>query len=197
MEETCFGFWISWLPFSVAQCWPFCYWVAAVVDVYSRRVQGIAVFRKEPTARRIRSFLSRVVSSVGKRPRYLISDHDPVFDCEILRAWCGRTSRHRFGAVGQKGSIAIIERFFLSLKNELTRVILVSLSVAAFRREALYYMEWFNTQRPHAALEGKTPQEAYEGREMKMPNKIGGVICLEFYKRRRHLPVVTSRRVAA
>ena len=99
--------------------------------------------------------------------------------------------------MGQKGSIAIIERFFLSLKNELTRVILVSLSVAAFRREALYYMEWFNTQRPHAALQGKTPQEAYEGREMKTPNKSGGMICLEFYKRRRYLPVVTSRRVAA
>ena len=26
------GFWTAWLPFSVPQCWPFCWWVAVVVD---------------------------------------------------------------------------------------------------------------------------------------------------------------------
>ena len=103
-----FGFWVRWLPFSVPQCWPFCYWVGAVVDMYSRRVQGLAVFRREPTAKRIRTFLTRVVRNVGARPRYLVSDHDPVFKCAVIRDWCGRRTRQRFGAVGQKGSIAIL-----------------------------------------------------------------------------------------
>ena len=192
-----FGFWISWLPFSVPQCWPFCYWVGAVVDMYSRRALGIAVFRKEPSSARIRNFLHRLVGRVGRKPRYLISDHDPVFDCSGIREWCGKTTRQRFGAVGQKGSIAIIERFFLTLKTEFTRQILVTLRANAFRREARYFLEWYNGLRPHAALDGRTPEELYEGRQEESVAERGNVLCLSLYKGRRHLPVVTGRRVAA
>ena len=119
-----------------------------------------------------------------------------MFDCEIIREWCGGTTRQRFGAVGQKGSIAIIERFFLTLKNEFTRRIFVSLSSASFRRELRYFVEWFNTRRPHAGLDGRTPEEIYEGKGAKTTNQCGGVVRLEFYKHRRHLPVVTNRRAA-
>jgi transcriptional regulator with XRE-family HTH domain len=38
------GFWISWWPFAIPQRWPFCWWVAVVVDHFSRRVMGIAKF---------------------------------------------------------------------------------------------------------------------------------------------------------
>ena len=109
-----FGFWIRWSPFSVPQCWPFCYWVCAVIDMYSRRIQGVAVFHKEPKAGAIRALLTRVAKREG-RPKYLVSDHDPVFKCQSIRDWCGDSVGHRFGAVGQKESIAIIERFFLTL----------------------------------------------------------------------------------
>ncbi len=34
------GFWCSWFPAAVVQRWPFCHWIAIVVDHYSRRVQG-------------------------------------------------------------------------------------------------------------------------------------------------------------
>ena len=56
------GFWVPWIPFSLPQCWPFCYWVGAVMDMYSRRIQGVAVFCREPTSKQIRSFLNRVVA---------------------------------------------------------------------------------------------------------------------------------------
>jgi hypothetical protein len=26
------GFWASWLPFALPQCWPFCWWVAITID---------------------------------------------------------------------------------------------------------------------------------------------------------------------
>ena len=29
---TAGGFWTSWLPNSLPQCWPFCYWIAVIVD---------------------------------------------------------------------------------------------------------------------------------------------------------------------
>src|SRR5262249_50288076 len=37
------GFWTSWLPFALPQRWPFCWWVAVVMDHFSRRVMGFAV----------------------------------------------------------------------------------------------------------------------------------------------------------
>ena len=43
-------FWTAWSPFSLLQCGPFCWWVGVVVDHYSRRIMGVTVFRKEPTA---------------------------------------------------------------------------------------------------------------------------------------------------
>ncbi len=39
---TSAGFWTSWLPLSFAQSWPFCWWVAVVVDHWSRRSLGLA-----------------------------------------------------------------------------------------------------------------------------------------------------------
>ena len=38
------GFWCSWLPFTLPQRWPFCWWLAVAVDHYSRRLMGFAVF---------------------------------------------------------------------------------------------------------------------------------------------------------
>jgi len=35
---TLLGMWCTWLPFALPQCWPFCYWIAVVMDHYSRRV---------------------------------------------------------------------------------------------------------------------------------------------------------------
>ncbi len=185
-----FGFWINWSPFSVPQCWPFCDWVGAVIDMYSRRIQGVTVFHKEPTASAIRELLTRVANR-GGLPKYLVSDHDPVFKCKTIRDWCGESVGHRFGAVGQKGSIAIIERFFLTLKNQCTRVITVGPRQVPFRREIQIFRDCYNEHRTHASLGGRTPQEVYDGvaTEATPPLK-GEVIQLKFYKQRRHLPIV-------
>jgi len=47
-----------------------------------------------------------------------------------------------FGAVGQHGSIALIDRFILSLKNECTRIILVPLRTDAFDVELTSFANW-------------------------------------------------------
>ena len=47
---TSVGFWAPWLPFALPQCWPFCWWVAVVIDHHSRRVMGIETFRNNPTS---------------------------------------------------------------------------------------------------------------------------------------------------
>ncbi len=89
-------------------------------------------------------------------------DKGQQFWCDAFKDWCNRQGiTPRFGAVGQHGSIALIERFILSLKNECTRIILVPLRADAFHLELTYFANWYNHNRPHSSLNGKTPHEVY------------------------------------
>jgi hypothetical protein len=38
------GFWVPWVPFTLPQSWPFCWWVAVVLDHFSRVLVGFALF---------------------------------------------------------------------------------------------------------------------------------------------------------
>ena len=58
----------------------------------------------------------------------------------------------RFGAVGQHGSIAIIERFILTLNKGCTHIILLPLCTDAFHHELTCFANWYNQSRPHSAL---------------------------------------------
>ncbi len=158
------GLWAPWLPFALPQCWPFCWWLAVVIDHYSRRVMGIATFRNNPTSVSVSHFLESAIHKASATPKYLICDKGQQFWCDAFKDWCHRKGiTPRFGAVGQHGSIAVVERFILSLKNECTRVILVPLHGKAFRQELNWFAKWFNQDRPHSGLNGKTPHEVYHG----------------------------------
>jgi len=152
---TSVGFWAPWLPFDLPQCWPFCWWVAAVIDHHSRRVIGMETFRKNPTAVSVSRFLECAIHSASATPKYIVCDKGQQFWCSVFKDWCdGQGITPRFGAVGQHGSIALIERFILSLKNECTRIILVPLRREAFHRELRFFEVWFNQHRPHSTLDG-------------------------------------------
>jgi len=136
---TAAGFWTAWLPFSIAQLWPFSWWVACVVDHYSRRVMGFAVFPKEPKSVDVRTFLGRLVKRHGA-PKYIISDKGPQFDCAGFRAWWrSKGIDPSYASTGSLRATAIVERFFLSLKSEWLRRILVPLRRDAMRRELSCY----------------------------------------------------------
>jgi transposase InsO family protein len=158
------GFWVPWLPFALPQSWPFCWWVAVVVDHFSRSVVGFAVFFGPPTASEMQRSLSRAIHRVGHPPNYIISDKGRQFWCKSFKRWCRRRGiSPRFGAVGKHGSIANVERFIRSMKNECTCRILVPLRLAAMRRELRLYAVWYNEHRPSQALGGRTPWEVYVG----------------------------------
>ncbi len=162
LVPTHLGFWTSWLPFSLPQCWPFGYWVALVIDHFSRRAMGFAVFQKNPDSRNVRSFLGRAMHRAQARPKYLICDKGKQFWCRSFKDWCRRKGIHpRFGAVGQHGSIAVVERFIQTVKVECTRRLLLSFRAKTFRQELLWFAVWYNQHRPHTTLGGRTPDEVY------------------------------------
>ena len=159
---TSAGFWTSWLPFALPQCWPFCWWLAVVLDHYSRRVLGFACFSRQPTSEQVRRFLSQVVGKVGAAPRYLVTDQGKQFSSHGLKDCCRHHDiRQRFGAVGKTGSIAVIERFWRTLKEGLRAATRVPLLRRSVHREVDLAISWYNRNRPHMTLGGATPDEVY------------------------------------
>jgi transposase InsO family protein len=160
---TGLGFWLPWFPFSLPVVWPFCFWVAAVVDHFSRSVVAKRSFRKEPSGSEVCALLDAAVGDAGVAPRHVVSDQGPQFGDEYL-VWCGRHgARPRFGKIGEHGSIAVIERFWRSMKDEGFRRMIVPLGAEAFERELHAYVGWYNEHRPHRALGGRTPAEVRDG----------------------------------
>lgn len=156
------GFWVPWFPHARVQSWPFSWWIAIAVDHASRLVVGFAVFKRRPTSAQVCAFLGRAIKRAGSKPKYIIADKGKEFFCKRFKGWCrNRHIRPRFGAVGEHGSIAVIERFIRSMKSECTRRIMVPLGLGAMRNELGCYSTWYNEHRPHSWLSGRTPTEVY------------------------------------
>jgi transposase InsO family protein len=207
---------VPWIPFSVVQRWPFCWWVGIVFDHFSRAVVAKAVFRKEPTGSEICELLDRAVERAGRALKYTITDQGVQFGDEY-RAWCAEHGvRPRYGAVGQHGSIAVLERFMKTLKDEGLRRIVVPFRLEEMVREVDLFVDWYNTERPHMSLRGATPSEiergvrsardgprfetrkSYPTRDVELRADAGTAVelCVRCCEGRAHLPVIEVRAAA-
>jgi len=154
----------------------------------------------------------------------LITDHGVQFTADKFGAWCRRRGiQQRFGAIGKYGSLAVIERFIKSMKNECTRPLpVVPLASVAFGRELDHYAAWYNAERPHSRFGAPTPDEVYfgsfpacrrprfeprthwprrspcAGPHALVRGRPGAVVELHvtYHAGRKHLPVVSLKRVA-
>jgi len=104
---------------------------------------GFAVYRSQPSSRAVRGLLERLFREVGHQPRYLVSDQGRQFVARQFQRWCRRRGiRQRFGAIGQYGSLAVIERCIRTLKTECTRrLIAVPHGLAEFKKELGLYFD--------------------------------------------------------
>ena len=200
------GLWVPWFPFALPQCWPFCWWVFAALDQHSRLVVCQAVFARQPSTEQICTALDAAVRTTGSVPRHLISDRGPQFRGQF-RAWCARVgTKHRLGAVGSSASLATIERFWRSLKDEAFRIIQVPRRISVMRAELDAYVEWYNEHRPHQGLGGKAPRErlGVEAERVAPADTVGPatnlrsspVLVVKAFRGRRHLPIVELRDAA-
>ncbi len=132
-----------------------------------------------------------------------MSDKGRQFECNAYKAWCDRKGiAPRYAAAEIIRATAVIERFFLSLKDEWLRRILVPLDRDAMQRDLSCYFDWFTRQRPHQGLDGRTPQEVYDGepvvaKEKREAKEIPRTeLLVRFHEGRRQLPIVELRRAA-
>ena len=217
------GFWTHWLPNAIWQRWPVCWWVLNVIDHFSRRSMGFAVFPCRPTSEEVTAALDRIMSAEQVKPKHLIVDQGPEFKCEHFEnVWCkARNILPRFGAVGKHGSIAIVERFHRTLK-EILCLITVPEHQPDFEHEVGLVIDWYNQHRPHETLGGKTPNEVYHSRppaneqprieprrrwprgspcakpQVEINGEPGDAILFELdgHQGRRHLPIIRIRPAA-
>ena len=111
------------------------------------------------------------------------------------------------------GSIAVIERFVKSLKDEWLRRLIIPLRLEAMRAELSIYMSWFNEHRPHQFLNGRTPMEIYKNLvpaneatcfepRANWPTRQSGApgartaLVVSYYEGRRQLPIFELRQAA-
>jgi transposase InsO family protein len=138
--------------------------VAVVFDAFSRMPLSVRVFRKEPSAAEIARFVSRAARKRG-RPAHFVSDRGACFTGGVFRHKLWRLGvKQRFGAIGKKGSIALIERLWRTLKDMLGLRLMGPLVAEDLMEKIEMGLLHYAHFRPHQALGGATPAEIYFGR---------------------------------
>jgi transposase InsO family protein len=112
------------------------------MDPFSRAVVGLALFRSQPSAAERCDVLDRAVARAGRALKYTVSDQGSQFQSEYRQGCARHGVKPRFGAIGKHGSIAVVERFILSMKNEALRRILVPMRIDNMRTEVARYVGW-------------------------------------------------------
>lgn len=122
------------------------------------------VFTKEPSSAEIARFVSRAAKKRGQ-PAHFVSDRGACFTGGVFRRRLERLGvKQRFGAIGKKGSIALIERLWRTLKDTLGLRLLRPLAAEALLEKIEMGLVHYGHFRPHQALGGATPAEIYFGR---------------------------------
>jgi transposase-like protein len=185
---------VLWLRFTVA----------AILDGYSRRLLCLRVYRRTPRARDLAALVRRVAKQCGK-PRFVITDHGTQFRRQF------RFAMKKTGIIPVQARVRApylngkLERAFRTFRVW-WRLVLTGLTIQSIQRRIDDFGAWCNGYRPHSALHGLTPQEAWEGRVLPEPISIWArdqrqpqiEIRRRHYHGDPHLPVIEiSVRLAA
>ena len=141
----------------------FLFKLAVVLDVFSRLPLAAEVFHQEPTSKDLAALVVRAAATHGC-PRHFVSDQGSQFTAQPFRECLRRLgTRQRYGAVGQTGSIAIVERLWRTLKSLLDLRAWSPLSEEDLRQRLGPVLVYYAYVRPHQALRGAVPAERYYG----------------------------------
>jgi transposase InsO family protein len=137
--------------------------VASIFDAFSRMPLALRVFAYEPTAQDMARMVECAIRRHGK-PRFLVSDRGGHFTAQAFERALHRFGiPHRFGAVGAKGSIALLERFWRTLKEAFRLPLFRPLGLSDIEERLAYAVLHYGFFRPHQGLGGQTPAEVLYG----------------------------------
>ena len=141
--------------------------VAAMLDGFSRKLLGLRVFVRTPRQRDMIGFVRQTAHEHGS-PRFLISDHGTQFRKRFHAAMSRMSIRHVRGRVRTPYLNGKIERLFRTWRIWAS-MLLLPFGRLAVQRRVEAFRHWYNHHRPHAALRGRTPEEAWQGTLLPKP----------------------------
>ena len=148
--------------------WPS--WVLVVIDHFSRATMAVVPL-EGPNAGWVMGAMEEAFLKHGA-PRHLISDQEKVFISDAFRdlliLW---DVKHRFGAVGKHGSIAVTERVILTLKYEWLKRVPVIRGLDHLSQLLRDFAIYYNEYRGHATLGGAVPSLIHRGEQWSKPAK--------------------------
>ena len=166
--------------------------IGAIVDAFSRRVIAIEAWSSAPDAHDAILLVRRAIDVAGE-PRYVVTDRGTQFTARLFGRFLSCTKiRRRFGAVRHPQSVARIERFWRSLKDEWTDPLFALRPLATIRRQLAVYARWFNDVRVHAGLGGRTPSAVFAVKPPRRPRRLVPgrryALCVIYLDKFRKLP---------
>lgn len=137
----------------------------AVYDAFSRMPLAASLFEREPSSDEATAVLSQTFSRFGW-PRHVVTDHGSQFTASTFACSLAVLRiTHRLGAVGKSGSIALIERFWRTIKAPFATVLSRPLTIEDTEQRLGHALVYYAYFRPHSALDGATPAEVFFGEE--------------------------------
>ncbi len=140
------------------------YWVLVVMDQYTRRIIGFGIHAGGVDGMALCRMLKQAIRGVTALPKYLSSDHDPLYR---FHQWEGNLRVLNVQEIKTVPQVPLshpfIERLIGTLRRECLDQLLfwtatdLEMKLTAFR-------DYFNRHRSHAALKGKTPIEIPESK---------------------------------
>ena len=172
--------------------WPT--YVLVAIDHYSRKIVCVTPL-EGPNAGWTIDALSQAFEDFGS-PKHVITDQEPLFKsaafADLLDTW---HAKHRFGAVGKHGSIAVTERAIKTLKYEwLFRVPLIK-NFDHLAELCRSFSDWYNDWRPHMTLDGSRPNDVFSSQAKERPRRNDKTIPPSIARRHFHEVRMTGYRL--
>lgn len=148
----------------------FRFFVAAILDGFSRKLLAVKAYAWHPDTQAMIGLLRQTVRHIGA-PRFLVTDHGPIFRKRFRRA----VERHHTTLV--KGRVyspefnGKAERWFRALKLW-QRIGILFCSAGRVQQRLDAHRDWYNSVRCHQGLEGRTPDEVWDGSTRPPPQPI-------------------------
>jgi transposase len=179
--------------------------ISALLDGFLRKLLALKVHARTPTAVMMSALVKRTIWAVGAMPRFIVTDHGAQF-------------RERFGKLVSRPKTRVVrcavhcfklngkvERLFRTFKAwarlKLFAWFADRRAVArSMQRRADLFRGWFNEQRSHQALSGRTPEQTWTGKRRRRMRAVRAhepqphiEVLRRHYRGDRHLPVIDIR----
>ncbi len=166
------------------------------IDHFSRKVVACCPL-EGPNAGWVVEALAEAFRNHGP-PKHIITDQEGIFTgeafAELLVDW---DVKHRFGAVGRHGSIAVTERVIETLKYEWLKCVPVLKGLDHVHTLLADFACYYNCWRPHSTLQGAVPDLIHAGQQWSVPPKTAKTVPANIERRFFPETRITGFRLAA